>query len=185
MTFLMLSCQVSYDDFLNVRKKIVQALVAVIMGAHSDWETMQHVELTLSVLGIPNEVKVISAHRTPDLLANYGHQAEKRGLEVIVAGGTGAAHLPGMMAAYTLLPVIGVPIPSTELNGLDALLSIAQMQAGVPVATMSIGRSGAINAALFAAQILGRKHPKIHEAILEYRRGQTQKILDYTDPRNH
>lgn len=161
----------------------MQPLVAILMGSQSDWALMQDVELTLNVLGIPNEVKIVSAHRTPEILAEYGKTAESRGIEVIVAGAGGAAHLPGMIAAHTMLPVLGVPIPSTLLNGLDALLSIVQMPAGTPVGCMSIGKSGAINAALFAAHILARQHQKIHEALQEYRVAQSQKIIDYPDPR--
>lgn len=163
----------------------MQPLVGIIMNAQSDWEIMQHVELTLGVLGIPNEVRIISAHRTPDLVGDYGKTAETRGLQVIVAGASHAAHLPGMLAAYTLLPVLGVPIPSPHLNGLDSLLSIVQMPAGIAVGTLSIGRNGAINAALLAAQIIGRQQPKVYEAVLEYRAGQTQKILDYPNPRSY
>lgn len=155
----------------------------IIMGSQSDWEIMQHVELTLGVLGISNEVKVISAHRTPDLLAQYGKSAESRGLHVIIAGAGGAAHLPGMLAAHTFLPVLGVPIPTQYLDGLDSLLSIVQMPAGIPVGTLGIGRNGAINAALLAAQMIGRQYPKVKEALQEYRLGQTQKVLDYPDPR--
>lgn len=161
----------------------MQPVVGIVMGSQLDWEVMQYAELTLGVLGVPNEVRIISAHRTPDLLADFGKQAESRGFQVIIAGASEAAHLPGMMAAHTLLPVLGVPIASHYLNGLDSLLSIVQMSAGVPVATFSLGRSGAINAALFAAQMIGRENVKIYEAVLEYRRGQTQKVLDYPDPR--
>lgn len=161
----------------------MQPWVGIIMGSQTDWEVMQHVELTLGVLGIPNEVKVISVHRAPDLVSEYGKTAEQRGMQVIVAGASCAAHLPGMLASHSLLPVLGVPVPSQHLNGLDSLLSIVQMPAGIAVGTLSIGRNGAINAALLAAQIIGRQHPKVYEAVLKFRRGQTQKVIDYPDPR--
>jgi 5-(carboxyamino)imidazole ribonucleotide mutase len=159
------------------------ALVGVIMGSTSDWETMQHAVETLTALGIPHEVQVVSAHRTPDLLMAYAAEAETRGLEVIIAGAGGAAHLPGMAASKTLLPVLGVPVQSKALNGLDSLLSIAQMPAGVPVGTLAIGRAGAINAALLAAAILGAKHPAIREALRAYRERQSQAVLARPDPR--
>lgn len=159
--------------------------VGIVMDSSFDWEIMQHSELTLSVLGIPNEVKIISAHRSPQLLYEYATFAEERGLKVIIAGASQAAHLPGMLAANTLLPVLGVPIASEYLQGLDALLSIVQMQAGTPVGTLGIGRKGAINAALLAAEIIGLTQVKVKEAIKEYRAGQTKKILDYPDPRDY
>ena len=161
----------------------MQPLVGVIMGSKSDWETMSHAAETLDVLGVPYEVRVVSAHRTPDLLFEYAASAEGRGLQVIIAGAGGAAHLPGMAAAKTTLPVLGVPVESRALKGMDSLLSIVQMPAGVPVATLAIGRAGAINAALLAAAILGRTHPEIRNALHRYRAEQTQTVLDNPDPR--
>ncbi|HXG24171.1 MAG TPA: 5-(carboxyamino)imidazole ribonucleotide mutase [Chthonomonadales bacterium] len=161
----------------------MQPLVGVIMGSRSDWETMSHAAQMLESLGIPYETRVVSAHRTPDLLFEYASSAEERGLEVIIAGAGGAAHLPGMTASKTSLPVLGVPVESRALKGLDSLLSIVQMPAGVPVATFAIGRAGAVNAALFAASILARKHPAFLEALQHYRQSQTQAVLDHPDPR--
>jgi 5-(carboxyamino)imidazole ribonucleotide mutase len=158
-------------------------LVGVIMGSRSDWETLEHAVETLEALGIGYEVRVVSAHRTPDLLFEYAQSAESRGLEVIIAGAGGAAHLPGMTASKTLLPVLGVPVESKALSGVDSLYSIVQMPAGIPVATLAIGRSGAVNAALLAAAILGVKHPEIREALRRYREEQTQSVLDHPDPR--
>lgn len=158
-------------------------LVGIIMGSSSDWETMRHAAEVLEELGIGHEVRVVSAHRTPDLLFEYAAQAQGRGLEVIVAGAGGAAHLPGMTAAKTLLPVIGVPVQSKALNGLDSLLSIVQMPAGVPVATVAIGAAGARNAALFAASILAGRHPEIGRALETYRTRQTEAVLAAPDPR--
>lgn len=158
-------------------------LVGIIMGSKSDWETMSAAAETLATLGVAHEVSVVSAHRTPDLLFEYAGTAESRGLEVIIAGAGGAAHLPGMTAAKTSLPVIGVPVESKALNGLDSLLSIVQMPAGVPVATVAIGRAGAINAALLAASSLGAKHPQIRTALKQYRENQTQSVLKERDPR--
>jgi 5-(carboxyamino)imidazole ribonucleotide mutase len=155
-------------------------LVGVIMGSKSDWDTMVHVTTTLSELGVPFEARVVSAHRTPDLLFAYAEGAEARGIEVIVAGAGGAAHLPGMAASKTLLPVLGVPVQSKALNGLDSLLSIVQMPAGIPVGTMAIGRSGAVNAALLAAAMLGNRYPAIREALRQYRRAQTERVLQET-----
>lgn len=160
-----------------------QPLVGIIMGSHSDWETMSHAAETLEALGIPYEVRVVSAHRTPDLMFEYAASAERRGLEVIIAGAGGAAHLPGMTASKTVLPVLGVPVQSQALHGLDSLLSIVQMPAGVPVGTLAIGRAGAINAALLAAAILGNKYPEIREALRRYREQQTQFVLERPDPR--
>jgi 5-(carboxyamino)imidazole ribonucleotide mutase len=157
-------------------------LVGVIMGSKSDWETMQNATSTLERLGVAFEVRVVSAHRTPDLLFEYAGSAEGRGLEVIIAGAGGAAHLPGMCAAKTTLPVLGVPIESKALKGLDSLLSIVQMPAGIPVGTLAIGRSGAVNAALLAASILANKHPAIKEALHKFRAEQTQAVLDNSDP---
>ncbi|GIX46021.1 MAG: N5-carboxyaminoimidazole ribonucleotide mutase [Candidatus Tectimicrobiota bacterium] len=158
-------------------------LVGIIMGSTSDWETMRHAAETLETLGIPYEVEVVSAHRTPDKLFRYAEAAAARGLEVIIAGAGGAAHLPGMTAAKTLLPVLGVPVQSQALQGLDSLLSIVQMPAGVPVGTLAIGRAGAVNAALLAAAILGNKYPEIRKALEAYRQKQTQAVLDHPDPR--
>jgi 5-(carboxyamino)imidazole ribonucleotide mutase len=163
--------------------KRTTALVGVIMGSRSDWETMQHAAATLVELGVPHEVRVVSAHRTPDLLMEYAGGAEARGIEVIIAGAGGAAHLPGMAAAKTVLPVLGVPVESKALQGIDSLLSIVQMPGGVPVATLAIGKAGAINAALLAASILGAKHPAIREAVRKYRERQTKGVLDHPDPR--
>lgn len=162
----------------------MNALVGIIMGSKSDWETMTHAAETLDGLGIPYEVKVVSAHRTPDLLFEYAESAAGRGLEVIIAGAGGAAHLPGMAAAKTHLPVLGVPVQSKALNGLDSLLSIAQMPAGVPVGTLAIGRAGAVNAALLAASIVANAHPEYRDALLSYRKRQTQSVLDNPDPRD-
>ena len=158
-------------------------LVGVIMGSRSDWETMQHAVAKLNDLGVPHEVRVVSAHRTPQLLYEYASTAEQRGLEVLIAGAGGAAHLPGMTASMTVLPVLGVPIESKALHGLDSLLSIAQMPGGVPVGTLAIGRAGAINAALLAVAILGNKHREFREALRRFRAGQTQAVLDDPDPR--
>jgi 5-(carboxyamino)imidazole ribonucleotide mutase len=158
-------------------------LIAVIMGSKSDWETMEHATRTLDQLKIPYEVKIISAHRTPDLLFQFAESAYERGLEVIIAGAGGAAHLPGMAAAKTHLPVLGVPVQSKSLNGLDSLLSIVQMPAGIPVGTLAIGRAGAVNAALLAASIIANKHAEYRGALLAYRTTQTQSVLHHTDPR--
>lgn len=161
----------------------MQPLVGIIMGSKSDWETLGHAARTLDGLGVPYEVRVVSAHRTPDLLFEYAATAEGRGLEVVVAGAGGAAHLPGMVSAKTHLPVLGVPVQSKALHGLDSLLSIVQMPAGVPVGTLAIGRAGAINAALLATAILANKHPQFRAALLEFRRQQTREVLDHPDPR--
>jgi 5-(carboxyamino)imidazole ribonucleotide mutase len=158
-------------------------LVGVIMGSRSDWETMQHAVARLTDLGVPHEVRVVSAHRTPQLLVEYASTAEARGLEVIIAGAGGAAHLPGMTASLTLLPVLGVPVESKALHGLDSLLSIVQMPPGVPVGTLAVGRAGAINAAVLAAAILGDKYPEFREALRRFRAAQTQAVLDDPDPR--
>jgi 5-(carboxyamino)imidazole ribonucleotide mutase len=161
----------------------VKPLVGVIMGSQSDWETMSHASHTLEELGIPHEVRVVSAHRTPDLLFDYASSAESRGLQVIIAGAGGAAHLPGMAASKTDLPVLGVPVESKVLRGVDSLLSIVQMPAGVPVGTLAIGRAGAINAALLAAAILARSHPNLRDVLHQRRAAQTQAVLDKPDPR--
>jgi 5-(carboxyamino)imidazole ribonucleotide mutase len=152
-------------------------LVGIIMGSQSDWETMQHAAAQLDSLGVPHEAQVVSAHRTPDLLFQYASSAAGRGLEVIIAGAGGAAHLPGMCAAKTALPVLGVPVESKALKGIDSLLSIVQMPGGVPVGTLAIGKAGAINAALLATAILGNKYPKFRTAWEKFRRAQTEKVL--------
>jgi 5-(carboxyamino)imidazole ribonucleotide mutase len=157
--------------------------VGIIMGSSSDWETMESAAQTLDKLGVVYEVQVVSAHRTPDLLFAYAEGAEGRGLEVIIAGAGGAAHLPGMTAAKTLLPVLGVPVESKVLRGVDSLLSIVQMPAGVPVATFAIGKAGATNAALFAAQILARKDAGVRDALAKHRDAQTNAVLAKPDPR--
>jgi 5-(carboxyamino)imidazole ribonucleotide mutase len=162
---------------------VVPPLVGLIMGSRSDWETMSHAAQTLDSLGVPYEVRVVSAHRTPDLLFEYAAGAEQRGLEVIIAGAGGAAHLPGMTAAKTALPVLGVPVESHALKGLDSLLSIVQMPAGIPVAALAIGRAGAVNAALLAGSILAGRHPEIKAALRRYRTAQTSAVLDASDPR--
>jgi len=157
-------------------------LVGIIMGSTSDWETMEHAAKTLGELGVPFETRVVSAHRTPDLLFTYAAEAERRGIEVIIAGAGGAAHLPGMAASKTVLPVFGVPVESKALKGLDSLLSIAQMPGGIPVGTLAIGKAGAINAALLAAAALGNKYPAIREALRKFRSHQTKKVLATPDP---
>ncbi|MBI5763748.1 MAG: 5-(carboxyamino)imidazole ribonucleotide mutase [Planctomycetes bacterium] len=161
----------------------MQPLVGIIMGSKSDWETLEHAAQTLTKLGVAHEVRVVSAHRTPDLLFEYASSAASRGIEVIIAGAGGAAHLPGMCAAKTALPVLGVPVESHALKGLDSLLSIVQMPGGVPVATFAIGKSGAINAALFAASILAAKHSTISAALSLFRADQTKSVLANPDPR--
>jgi 5-(carboxyamino)imidazole ribonucleotide mutase len=152
-------------------------LVGVIMGSKSDWETMQRTSETLTKLGVPHECRVVSAHRTPDWMAEYAKAAAGRGIEVIIAAAGGAAHLPGMVAAHTVLPVLGVPIKSSVLNGVDSLLSIVQMPAGIPVGTLAIGHAGATNAALLAASILGGKYPEFRERLEALRREQTEAVL--------
>ncbi len=156
--------------------------VGIIMGSRSDWETMQHATATLDALGVSYEVQVVSAHRTPDLLFEYAGSAVERGLKVIIAGAGGAAHLPGMTAAKTRLPVLGVPIRSKALSGMDSLLSIAQMPAGIPVGSMAIGHAGAINAALFAAAILANNDDAIAAALDAFRKHQTDEVLGNSDP---
>jgi 5-(carboxyamino)imidazole ribonucleotide mutase len=159
------------------------ALVGIIMGSSSDWDTLCHAAETLEKLGIPHEVEIVSAHRTPDKLFSYAEAAESRGLEVIIAGAGGAAHLPGMTAAKTALPVLGVPVQSKTLSGMDSLLSIVQMPAGVPVGTLAIGKAGAVNAALLAAAILGNKYPAYRRAWNDFRQNQTDTVLANPDPR--
>ena len=163
----------------------VPPLVSVIMGSKSDWaDVMEHAGGMLDLLGVPHEVKIVSAHRTPDLLVEHAKGARDRGIEVIIAGAGGAAHLPGMVASMTTLPVIGVPVESKSLKGMDSLLSIVQMPAGIPVATVAIGKAGAKNAALLAASILSNKYPEIHKQLEEFRADQTQTVLKNPDPRS-
>lgn len=156
--------------------------VGIIMGSRSDWETMRHASDTLEALGVSFEVRVVSAHRTPDLLFEYAETAIERGLKVIIAGAGGAAHLPGMTASKTRLPVLGVPVRSAALNGMDSLLSIAQMPAGIPVGSMAIGRAGAVNAALLAAAILANNDSTLASALDSFRSAQTEKVLADSDP---
>ena len=161
-----------------------RAQIGVVMGSRSDWETLQHAADTLDRLGIAHEVRVVSAHRTPDLLFDYATQAQARGLRAIIAGAGGAAHLPGMLAAKTTVPVLGVPVQSQALRGMDSLLSIVQMPAGIPVATFAIGQAGAINAALFAAALLAAHDAAIAEKLNAYRTAQTEQVLAKSDPRS-
>jgi len=161
---------------------VAEALVGLIMGSKSDWDTMQHAAQILDVLGVPHETKVVSAHRTPDLLFEYAASAEQRGIEVIIAGAGGAAHLPGMAAAKTIIPVLGVPVESKALQGIDSLLSIVQMPAGVPVGTLAIGKPGAINAALLAASIVAINRPDVKERLRAFRAEQTNAVLAQPDP---
>lgn len=158
-------------------------IVAVVMGSRSDWDTMRHAAEVLEALAVPHQVRVISAHRTPALLASFAEAAEGEGLEVIVAGAGGAAHLPGMLAAHTVLPVLGVPVPSKALQGLDSLLSIVQMPGGVPVGTMAIGPAGATNAGLLAAAIVSGSRPDLRERLRAWRAAQTADVLAHPDPR--
>ncbi|WP_312327764.1 5-(carboxyamino)imidazole ribonucleotide mutase [Stenotrophomonas sp.] len=158
-------------------------LVGIVMGSRSDWETMQHAAQKLDALGVPYEVKVVSAHRTPDVLFTYAEQAGARGLRAIIAGAGGAAHLPGMIAAKTAVPVLGVPVQSKALNGMDSLLSIVQMPAGIPVATFAIGNAGASNAALFAAAMLAPEQAAIGQALDAFRARQTEDVMAHDDPR--
>lgn len=161
----------------------MQPQVGIIMGSKSDWETMAHTAETLTKFNVPHEVRVLSAHRTPDAAFEYASTAEARGLEVIIAAAGGAAHLAGVTAAKTVIPVLGVPIESASLKGLDSLLSIVQMPGGIPVGTLAIGKPGAINAALFAVAILANKYPPYREALHQFRKDQTQKALQSSDPR--
>ena len=158
-------------------------LIGIVMGSRSDWETMQHAAQKLESLGVPHEVRVVSAHRTPDALFDYAASAQSRGLRAIIAGAGGAAHLPGMLAAKTAVPVLGVPVQSKALNGMDSLLSIVQMPAGIPVATFAIGNAGAANAALFAAALLAHDHEDIAQALAEFRKRQTDDVTRNDDPR--
>jgi len=158
-------------------------LIGIVMGSRSDWETMQHAAQKLEALGIPHEVRVVSAHRTPDVLFDYAASAVERGLRAIIAGAGGAAHLPGMLAAKTVVPVLGVPVQSKALNGLDSLLSIVQMPTGIPVATFAIGAAGAANAALFAAAMLAHDDAGIAEALAVFRQQQTDDVTSNDDPR--
>jgi 5-(carboxyamino)imidazole ribonucleotide mutase len=160
----------------------MQPLVGIIMGSRSDWDTLSVAAQKLEELGVPFEVRVVSAHRTPDLLFEYAASAERRGLEVLIAGAGGAAHLPGMAAAKTTLPVLGVPVESKALHGMDSLLSIVQMPAGIPVGALAIGKAGATNAALLATAILANKYPPIRAALHAFRQAQTQAVLDHPDP---
>ncbi len=157
-------------------------LVAIVMGSKSDWETMRHADETLSQFGVAHECKVVSAHRTPALMAEFAGTAEARGIEVIIAGAGGAAHLPGMISAQTLVPVLGVPVESHALKGVDSLLSIVQMPAGIPTGTLAIGRAGAINAALLAMAILANSRPALREQLRQYRQAQTERVLGETLP---
>ena len=157
-------------------------LIGLVMGSQSDWEVMQHAATQLKHLGIPFEARVVSAHRTPDLLYRYAEEAEGRGLKTIIAGAGGAAHLPGMLAAKTLVPVLGVPVPSKYLKGMDSLLSIVQMPKGIPVATFAVGEAGAANAALFAAALIARYDGGLAEQLEEFRRGQTAAVLNMSLP---
>ncbi len=158
-------------------------LVGVIMGSKTDWPTMQHAVDMLTLFNVPHEVKVVSAHRTPDLMFEYAEQAEARGLQVIIAGAGGAAHLPGMVAAKTLVPVLGVPVKSKALNGQDSLLSIVQMPGGIPVGTLAIGEAGAKNAGILAAQMIGVHNAQVREAVRAWRQAQTDDVLANPDPR--
>jgi 5-(carboxyamino)imidazole ribonucleotide mutase len=164
---------------MNNRK---HELIGIIMGSKSDWGTMRHAADILKLLDVPHTVEVVSAHRTPDKLFQYAENAEQRGIEVIIAGAGGSAHLPGMTAAKTSLPVLGVPVQSKVFNGMDSLLSIVQMPTGIPVGTLAIGRAGAANAALLAASILGNKYPQIKTALKNYRKQQTDTVLANPDP---
>jgi 5-(carboxyamino)imidazole ribonucleotide mutase len=171
------------DDTPTPMPESVRPRVGIIMGSRNDWETMQHAADRLAEFGIPYDVRVVSAHRTPDLLFDYAEQAEGRGIEVIIAGAGGAAHLPGMFAAKTWLPVLGVPVESAVLRGVDSLLSIVQMPAGVPVGTLAIGKGGAINAGLLAIAILAIKDTALREKLKQWRSRQTQTVLEHADPR--
>lgn len=163
-------------------KADVAPLVGVIMGSKSDWETLRHADELLTQFGVLHECRVVSAHRTPDFMADYAKTAEERGIQVIIAGAGGAAHLPGMVASHTLLPVIGVPVQSQALRGLDSMLSIVQMPAGIPVGTVAIGKAGAINAALLAVRVLATTRPELREKLRVFHNEQTEKVLQETLP---
>ena len=167
---------------MNPSNPAHQPLVGIIMGSQSDWATLEHTANMLNELGVPFEAEVVSAHRTPDRLFEYANTARSRGIQVIIAGAGGAAHLPGMCAAKTDLPVLGVPVQSSILNGVDSLLSIVQMPAGIAVATLAIGKAGAINSAILAAQILGLNHPEIAKAVANFRTQQTEKVSSNNIP---
>jgi 5-(carboxyamino)imidazole ribonucleotide mutase len=160
--------------------EVAQPLVAIIMGSKSDWETMRHADEVLTQFDVAHECSIVSAHRTPAWLAEFATQAESRGIEVIIAGAGGAAHLPGMTAAQTALPVLGVPVESHSLKGMDSLLSIVQMPAGIPVGTLAIGKAGATNAALLAIAILSNSRPQLREKLRQFRRDQTEKVMKET-----
>jgi 5-(carboxyamino)imidazole ribonucleotide mutase len=168
------------DNPVPVPSAAQQPLVAVIMGSKSDWATMEHTAATLTRFGVPHLCRIVSAHRTPEFMADFARQAEGKGIELIIAAAGGAAHLPGMTAAHTALPVLGVPIESAVLRGVDSLLSIVQMPGGVPVGTMAIGKAGAINAALLAVAILGAKYPEYRERLHRFRQEQTARVLEET-----
>jgi 5-(carboxyamino)imidazole ribonucleotide mutase len=168
---------------MKAKNKKDNPLVAIIMGSKSDWPTMEHASVILSEFGVPHETKIVSAHRTPDLLFEFAKSAESRGIEVIIAGAGGAAHLPGMCASQTILPVLGVPVESRALKGLDSLLSIAQMPAGVPVGTLAIGEAGAKNAALLAVSILANSRPELRKKLQAFRSKQTKTVLKSALPK--
>ena len=159
------------------------ARIAIVMGSKSDWATMQFAAEILDTLNVPHHVEIVSAHRTPDKLFNFAEQAEQNGFQVIIAGAGGAAHLPGMIAAKTLVPVLGVPVQTAALSGVDSLYSIVQMPRGIPVGTLAIGKAGASNAALLAAQILAQHDAELHQRLADWRQGQTDEVLDNPDPR--
>ena len=161
---------------IPVADDALRPVVGVIMGSKSDWETMQHVSETLAKFDVPHECRIVSAHRTPDDMAQYASRAAERGLEAIIAGAGGAAHLPGMVAAYSVVPVLGVPVQSSALSGMDSLLSIVQMPVGIPVGTLAIGKAGAINAALLAVAILANSRPHLREQLLRFREEQADKV---------
>jgi 5-(carboxyamino)imidazole ribonucleotide mutase len=175
----MVSILIFLTGIIAVNEKV---LVGIIMGSQSDWETMQHAAATLDSLGVAHETRVVSAHRTPDRMFEYAERAVDRGLMVIIAGAGGAAHLPGMVAAKTIVPVLGVPVRSKALGGVDSLLSIAQMPAGIPVGTLAIGSAGAVNAALLAAAIIGNTSPRIRQALERYRSERSATVLASPDP---
>lgn len=166
-----------------MKKNSLKPLVGIVVGSKSDWETMDHAAKKLEELGVPYEAEVVSAHRTPDKLFKYAEAAEGRGIEVIIAAAGGSAHLPGMMASKTLLPVLGVPVFTKSLDGIDSLLSIVQMPAGIPVGTLAIGKAGAVNSAILAATILGGKYPQFRKAVEKSRKNQTQLVLKNPNPK--